>query len=83
MRGLWADHRSAVSEKTGLSANGLDTIANTFAAKDDEAARDLKLVDALMYRDRLLADIKERMSLDKEKDIAFREPGQVPAHRRR
>ncbi len=71
LRGLWADHRSAVSEKTGLSANELDTIANTFAAKDDEAARDLKLVDALMYRDELLADIKERMSLDKEKDIAF------------
>jgi len=71
LRGLWADHRSAVSEKTGLSANELDTIANTFAAKDDEAARELKLVDALMYRDELLADIKERMSLDKEKDIAF------------
>ncbi|MBK8226102.1 MAG: signal peptide peptidase SppA [Flavobacteriales bacterium] len=71
LRGLWADHRAAVSEKTGLSANELDTIANTFAAKDDEAARDLKLVDALMYRDELLADIKERMSLDKEKDIAF------------
>ena len=71
LRGLWADHRAAVSEKTGLSAHELDTIANTFAAKDDEAARDLKLVDALMYRDELLADIKERMSLDKEKDIAF------------
>lgn len=71
LHGLWADHRAAVSEKTGLSANELDTIANTFAAKDDEAARDLKLVDALMYRDELLADIKERMSLDKEKDIAF------------
>ena len=71
LKGLWADHRAAVSAKTGLSAAELDTIANTLAARNDTTARDLKLVDALMYRDEVLADIKERMALDKAKDIAF------------
>ncbi len=71
LKGLWADHRAAVSAKTGLSAAELDTIANTLAARNDTTARDLKLVDALMYRDEVLADLKERMALDKEKDIAF------------
>ncbi len=71
LRGLWADHRAAVSSKTGLAEAELDTIANTLAARNDETARDLKLVDALMYRDEVLADLKERMSLDKDKEIAF------------
>lgn len=71
LKGLWADHRAAVSAKTGLSATELDTIASTLAARNDTTARDLKLVDALMYRDEVLADIKERMALDKAKDIAF------------
>jgi len=71
LKGLWADHRAAVSAKTGHSEATLDSIVNTLAARNDETARDLKLVDALMYRDEVLADLKERMSLDKEKEIAF------------
>ena len=71
LKGLWAEHRSAVSAKTGHSEATLDSIVNTLAARNDETARDLKLVDALMYRDEVLADLKERMSLDKEKEIAF------------
>lgn len=71
LRGLWADHRAAVSAKTGHSEATLDSIVNTLAARNDETARDLKLVDALMYRDEVLADLKERMSLDKDKEIAF------------
>lgn len=71
LRGLWADHRAAVSAKTGHSEATLDSIVNTLAARNDVTARDLKLVDALMYRDEVLADLKERMSLDKDKEIAF------------
>jgi protease-4 len=71
LKGLWAEHRSAVSAKTGHSEATLDSIVNTLAARNDETARDLKLVDALMYRDEVLADLKERMSLDKGKEIAF------------
>ncbi|HRD54534.1 MAG TPA: S49 family peptidase, partial [Flavobacteriales bacterium] len=56
LRGLWADHRAAVSAKTGHSEATLDSIVNTLAARNDETARDLKLVDALMYRDEVLAD---------------------------
>ncbi|MFN3875752.1 MAG: signal peptide peptidase SppA, partial [Flavobacteriales bacterium] len=71
LRGLWADHRAAVSAKTGLAEAALDSIAGTLAARNDVAARDLKLVDALLYRDEVLADLKERMGLAKDKDIAF------------
>jgi len=95
LRGLWADHRAAVSAKTGHSEATLDSIVNTLAARNDVTARDLKLVDALMYRDEVLADLKERMSLDKDKEIAMRRrlpaggqgdrlrgPEQIPAQRR-
>ena len=71
LKGLWADHRAAVSAKTGHSEATLDSIVNTLAARNDVTARDLKFVDALMYRDEVLADLKERMSLDKDKEIAF------------
>jgi protease-4 len=71
LQGLWADHRAAVSAKTGLAEASLDSIASTLAARNDATARDLKLVDALLYRDEVLADLKERMNLDKDKDIAF------------
>lgn len=71
LQGLWADHRAAVSAKTGLAEAALDSIAGTLAARNDVTARDLRLVDALLYRDEVLADLKERMGLDKDKDIAF------------
>lgn len=71
VEGLWADHRAAVSEKTGLAPAELDRIADGLLVRNDTTARDLKLVDGLMYRDELLADIKERMALDKDKKIAF------------
>ncbi|MBK9176060.1 MAG: signal peptide peptidase SppA [Flavobacteriales bacterium] len=71
LKGLWADHRAAVSAKTGLDPAALDQIVNELQARNDSAAFDLKLVDGLKYRDEVLADIKERMSLEKEKDIAF------------
>lgn len=71
LQGLWADHRRAVAEKSGRTEAALDSIAGTLAARNDTAARDLGLVDGLMYRDELLADLKERMALAKDKDIAF------------
>lgn len=69
--GLWADHRMAVSEKTGLTPDELDRVADSLLVRDDTTALAHKLVDGLLYRDELLADIKERMGLDKEKKIAF------------
>lgn len=71
LQGFWADHRAAVSAKTGLDNASLDRIVNELEARNDVTARDLKLVDGLKYRDELLADIKERMALDKDKEIAF------------
>lgn len=71
LQGLWADHRRAVAEKSGRSEAALDSIAGTLAARNDTAALNLHLVDGLMYRDELLADLKERMALAKDKDIAF------------
>ncbi|MBL0128713.1 MAG: signal peptide peptidase SppA [Flavobacteriales bacterium] len=68
---FWADHRAAVAAKTGLDAARLDLIADSLMVRNDDAAVELKLIDGLKYRDEVLADLKERMSLDADDDIAF------------
>jgi protease-4 len=69
--GLWKDHLAAVSAKTGVPEARLNTIADSLLVRNADAALRLKLVDGLKYRDELLAELKERMALPKDKEIAF------------
>ena len=73
--GLWSDHLAAVSSKTGLEAARLNTIVDSLLVRNGEAAVQLELIDGLKYRDEVLADMKERMSLDVKKEIEFVEMG--------
>ena len=73
--GLWSDHLAAVSSKTGMEAARLNTIVDSLLVRNGEAALQLELIDGLKYRDEVLADMKDRMSLDVKKEIEFVEMG--------
>ncbi len=75
LKGLWADHLAAVSGKTGVDEARLNMIVDSLLVRNDEAALQLKLVDGLKYRDEVLAELRTRMGLDADKDIAFVELG--------
>ncbi len=69
LAGLWEDHLTAVSSKTGLDAARLNTIANDLLVRNAGTALENGLIDGLKFRDEVLDILKERMDLDADKEI--------------
>lgn len=69
--GLWNDHLDAVAGKTGVDPSRLNAIVDSLLVRNDTAALQLKLIDGIKYRDEVLADMRQRMSLEKDKEIEF------------
>jgi protease-4 len=67
--GFWSEHRAAVSESRGITPARLDSIANNVLVRNAPAALELGFVDGLKFRDEVLDILRERMGLEKGKDI--------------
>lgn len=67
--GLWNEMLDAVSEARGLDKTRLNSIADSLLVRNAEDARRLGLVDGTIYRDELIADLHERMSIPTDEDL--------------
>lgn len=71
LKGIWGTYLADVGNQRQIPTASLDSIANELRIRQAQDAVDYKLVDSLMYRDEVLAAIKQRMDLPLDKDINF------------
>jgi protease IV len=67
--GFWSDHRAALSSSRNITPERLDEIAAGVLIRNAPAALELGFVDGLKFRDEVLDILRERMDLEKGKDI--------------
>lgn len=58
-----------ISGSTGLSKDSLTNIADGYQVRLPEDAKRLGMVDELLYKDQVLAKVKEKLDLNEKKDI--------------
>lgn len=68
MDALWAKVLEGVADARGKTAEELNSLAQTAAIRKAEHAVEHGLVTSLKYKDEVLADIRSRLSLEKEDD---------------
>ena len=66
---LWNQMLIGVNEKTGVSTNMLNEIADSMYVRSSKTALTYKLVDELIYEDELLAVLKEESGTKKGQDL--------------
>ncbi|MBK9060934.1 MAG: signal peptide peptidase SppA [Flavobacteriales bacterium] len=69
--GIWGNYITEVGALRQLDTAKLNAIAENMMVRKAQDAVTTGLVDSLVYRDEVLAGIKERMNLDIGKDINF------------
>ena len=62
---------SEISETRGIEKQRLEEISDQMLVRNADAAVELGLVDSLLYRDQLIAKLKNRLDLDEDKDVNF------------
>jgi len=67
--GLWDEMLGAVAEARGLDKARLNFIADSLLVRNADDAKRLGLVDGTIFRDELIADLHERMSIPTDEDL--------------
>jgi protease IV len=73
--GIWKQILDGVSAERKVSTEQLTLIADSLKIQLAADAVKYKLVDKLVYRDEVLAEIKTKLGIDADKDISFVTPG--------
>lgn len=60
---------SNLSKSRNIPVDSLRVIADTYAGRDASRALESKLVDGLVYKDELIAELKTKLGIDKKKKI--------------
>lgn len=71
LNGIWSQFISDIAAQRGLDTAKVNAIAAGMLVRGADDAVAQGMVDSLLYRDQVLADLKQRMGLDADKDIEF------------
>ncbi len=71
LHGIWDHYLSTIAGTRKLDKARLNAIADSLLIRRSPDAVTYGLIDGVMYRDEVLARMKERMGLDAGKEIAF------------
>ena len=67
---LWEVYATDVAASRGLTYAQVNALAEDFRSRDDDDAVELGLVDALYYKDQVLDELRRRIGLDDDDEIA-------------
>jgi len=70
LNSIYASFLTDIAEERKISTDSLDRIADAFLVRNAEDAVKYKFVDAKLYKDELLDEIKDRLKVEKDKDIS-------------
>lgn len=68
---IYSHMLSEISETRGIEKQRLEEISDQMLVRNANAAVELGLVDSLLYRDQLIAKLKDRLDLEEDKDVNF------------
>lgn len=69
---LWDHVVAGISESRNISKKELNEIADNLSVfKRNENAKEMKLIDGLLYKDELLAELRNRLELEEKEKIPF------------
>lgn len=71
LNGIWSNYITEIGAQRDLDTMKLNAIAGGMLVRKAEDAVSHGLVDSLLYRDQVLAGLKQRMGLDADKEIKF------------
>jgi protease-4 len=71
MGSIWNSMLDGVSKQRGISKDELNSIADELKLKTQQDAVTLKLVDALLYRDEVMTEIRKKIGIEESKTINF------------
>ncbi len=66
---MWGKILIAISKSRGISVEDLNLAADNLDATDAEKALELKFVDGLLYKDEIIAMLKEKTGTDADDDL--------------
>ena len=66
---IWNSLVAGVSESRGISADELNRFADEALIRNADSCLNYKLVDKLMYKDEVLAELKSRLGVEEDDDI--------------
>lgn len=70
INGMWATVLTEISSSRNISQDQLNLIADNLDALDADKALAAKMVDGLLYKDELLAELKEKLGIGEDEKIA-------------
>lgn len=70
LNSIYASFLTDIAEGRKISTDSLDRIADAFLVRNAEDAVKYKFADAKLYKDELLDEIKDRLKVEKDKDIS-------------
>ncbi len=71
--GLWADYRKDIAKDRKVSTDELNNIAENALVQDVTDAVEYKLIDAVKYRDEVIAIVRKKAATAKEDDLELLE----------
>jgi len=66
---LWAQVLKGISEERGISVEELTEIADSMYIRNAKDAVEYKMVDKLIYKDEMLALLREKLEIEEKEDI--------------
>lgn len=69
LESLWGNILTEISETRGVSIEELNTICDDLLIREPEDAVNFKLIDGVMYKDEIIAELKEKVGIDDKKNL--------------
>ncbi|MBU3822975.1 signal peptide peptidase SppA [Flavobacteriaceae bacterium XHP0103] len=69
LKSIWDQVKQEVSESRHITEADLDTIADNLLARNATMAKNVKLIDKIVYRDEFIHELKQAIGIDNEEDI--------------
>lgn len=69
LNSIYSQFLTDISDNRNISVDSLKSIANNYSIRNADDALTHKFVDAVKYKDELLAEFREKLGIDAKKDI--------------
>jgi len=71
LNSIWGNMTQEIAESRGITVESINEIADGLKIRLPEDAVEHKLVDGLMYKDEILADLRSKLELEEDDDLNF------------
>lgn len=71
LNSMWSNMVAGIATARNIETTEIQSMANTLAVTSPASAVELKLVDGVKFRDEVIAEMKEKISVEEKEDLNF------------